>query len=45
MTTLTTARLRLEPMVDAHLDGLNAVNVDPEVMRYISGKSETRAET
>ena len=45
MTTLTTARLRLEPMVDAHLDGLNAVNADPEVMRYISGKPETRAET
>jgi RimJ/RimL family protein N-acetyltransferase len=45
MTTLTTARLRLVPMADAHLDGLNALNADPQVMRYISGKPETRAET
>ena len=45
MTILTTARLRLEPMADAHLDGLNALNADPQVMRYISGKPETRAET
>ncbi|HYP30622.1 MAG TPA: GNAT family N-acetyltransferase, partial [Burkholderiaceae bacterium] len=45
MTILTTARLRLEPMADAHLDGLNALNADPEVMRYISGQPETRAET
>jgi RimJ/RimL family protein N-acetyltransferase len=45
MTILTTARLRLEPMADAHLDGLNALNADPEVMRYISGKPETREET
>ena len=45
MTVLTTARLRLEPMADAHLDGLNALNADPEVMRYISGQPETRAET
>jgi len=45
MTVLTTARLRLEPMADAHLDGLNAVNADPEVMRYISGQPETRQQT
>ena len=45
MTILTTARLRLEPMADAHLDGLHAMNADPEVMRYISGKPETREET
>jgi len=45
MTILTTARLRLEPMFDAHLDGLHAMNADPEVMRYISGQPETRAET
>jgi len=45
MTILTTARLRLEPMADAHLDGLNALNADPEVMRYISGRPETREET
>jgi RimJ/RimL family protein N-acetyltransferase len=45
MTVLTTARLRLEPMVDAHLDGLHAMNADPEVMRYISGEAETREDT
>ena len=45
MTLLTTARLRLEPMVDAHLDGLHAMNADPEVMRYISGEPETREDT
>ncbi len=45
MSTLTTARLRLEPFRDEHLDGLNAMNSDPEVMRYLSGKPETRDET
>jgi len=45
MTLLTTARLRLEPFTDAHVDGLNALNSDPEVMRYISGRPETRDET
>ena len=45
MTILTTARLRLEPMADAHLDGLHAMNADPEVMRYISGQPETREQT
>lgn len=45
MTILTTARLRLEPCAASHLDGLHALNADPEVMRYISGKPETRDET
>jgi RimJ/RimL family protein N-acetyltransferase len=45
MTILTTARLRLEACADVHLDGLHALNADPEVMRYISGKPETREET
>ncbi len=45
MTVLTTPRLRLEPMTDDHLDGLNALNSDPEVMRYLSGQPETRDET
>ena len=45
MTILTTARLRLEPFNDAHIDGLNAMNSDPEVMRYLTGKPETREET
>jgi len=45
MTILTTPRLRLEPMDDAHLDGLHAMNSDPEVMRHILGRAETREET
>lgn len=45
MTILTTARLRLEPVSDEHLEGLYALNSQPEVMRYISGKPETREET
>lgn len=45
MTILETARLRLEPITDSHLDGLHAMNSDPEVMRYLTGKPETREET
>lgn len=45
MTTIITPRLRLEPITDAHLEGLCAINSDPEVMRYITGKAETREET
>ena len=45
MTILSTARLRLVPFDDSHLDGLNALNGDPEVVRYLSGKPETREET
>jgi len=45
MTALTTERLMLVPFTDDHLDGLNALNSDPEVMRYISGRPETRDET
>ena len=45
MSTLATARLRLEPYRDEHLDGLNALNSDPEVMRYLSGQPETLDET
>lgn len=45
MTLLTTPRLRLEPMNDAHADGLFLLNSDPAVMRYISGRPETREET
>lgn len=44
-TILQTARLRLEPFDDHHLDGLNALNSDPVVMRYLSGRPETREET
>jgi RimJ/RimL family protein N-acetyltransferase len=45
MTVLTTARLRLEPFSEAHFEGLHAMNADPEVMRYITGRPETRDET
>jgi len=45
MTILTTARLRLEPFDHAHVDGLNAIDSDPEVMRYIPGRAETREQT
>jgi RimJ/RimL family protein N-acetyltransferase len=45
MTILTTERLRLEPFELSHVDGLNEMNADPEVMRYISGRAETRDET
>ena len=45
MSTLTTARLRLEPYRDEHVDGLHALNSDPEVMRYLSGKPDTPDET
>jgi len=45
MTILTTARLRLEPITDAHCDGLFAMNSDPAVMRYITGKPDTREDT
>jgi RimJ/RimL family protein N-acetyltransferase len=39
---LHTARLRLEPLAHVHLEGLLAVNGDAEVMRYITGKPDTR---
>ena len=45
MTTLATARLRLEPLADSHLDGFNALNSDPQVMRYLTGKPETLEES
>ena len=45
MAILTTERLRLEPIVDAHFDPLHAMNADAEVMRYITGKPDTREET
>lgn len=45
MTVLHTARLRLEPFGEQHLDGLHAMNSRPEVMQYISGEPETREQT
>ncbi len=45
MTILTTARLRLEPFDERHFDGIHAINSNPEVMRYITGRAETPDET
>jgi len=45
MTVLQTTRLSLVPFAGEHVDGLNALNADPEVMRYLSGRPETRDET
>lgn len=45
MMILTTPRLRLEAFDDGHLDGLNELNADQEVMRYLTGRPESRAET
>ncbi|RUS64928.1 N-acetyltransferase [Pseudorhodobacter sp. E13] len=41
-----TERLRMEPFQPQHLEGLFAMDGDPEVMRFIGdGKPRTRAET
>jgi RimJ/RimL family protein N-acetyltransferase len=45
VTVLNTTRLRLEPFNDAHLDGLQAVNGNAEVMKYLARRTETREET
>ena len=42
---LVTKRLILVPCRDEHLSGLSAMNSDPEVMRYISGRPQTLTET
>lgn len=41
MATLTTPRLRLEPLDDRHFEGLHDLNRDPVVMRYITGRPDT----
>lgn len=45
MTVLHSARLRFEPVTDAHYAGMRVLNGDPEVMRYITGQAETPEET
>ena len=45
MPVLQTPRLLLEPVNDSHLEGLYRLNSDPAVMRYITGKPETREDT
>ena len=43
--TLCTERLTLVPLAEDHVDLEVDLDSDPEVMRYISGHSSTRAET
>ena len=45
MSILHTERLRLEPIDERHVEGLQAMNRLPEVMRFISGAPETPDET
>ena len=45
MTILHTKRLRLEPFDESHLDGLNAMNSLPEVVRHVGGQTESREQT
>jgi hypothetical protein len=45
MPIVDSARLRFEPMQDAHYDGLRRLNSDPLVMRFISGQPETPDDT
>ena len=45
MTTLSTERLRLEPIDEHHFDGLQAMNRLPEVMRFLGGQPETPEQT
>lgn len=45
MTILLTPRLRLVPFEDDHLAGLNAMNSDIEVMRFLGGEPESLADT
>jgi RimJ/RimL family protein N-acetyltransferase len=43
-STLYTERLQLVPLSDAHLELEIALDADPEVMRYLTGRSLSRAE-
>jgi RimJ/RimL family protein N-acetyltransferase len=45
MSLLHTPRLRLEPFDKRHLDGLNAMNSQPEVARFLTGQPESREQT
>jgi RimJ/RimL family protein N-acetyltransferase len=42
---LETERLLLVPFNDQHLSGLSAINSDPQVVRFITGRPETVTET
>ncbi|WP_138758036.1 GNAT family N-acetyltransferase [Modestobacter altitudinis] len=41
---LRTARLRLVPLAEEHLEAEVELDSDPEVMRYLTGRASTRAE-
>jgi RimJ/RimL family protein N-acetyltransferase len=41
---LRTARLRLVPLAEQHLEAEVELDADPEVMRYLTGRASTRAE-
>jgi RimJ/RimL family protein N-acetyltransferase len=41
---LRTARLRLVPLAEEHLEAEVELDADPEVMRYLTGRASTRAE-
>ena len=43
-STLYTERLQLVPLSDAHLELEIALDADPEVMRYLTGRALSRAE-
>lgn len=43
--TLTTDRVRLDPLTVEHLEHLLSLDLDPEVMRYITGRALTREES
>jgi RimJ/RimL family protein N-acetyltransferase len=43
-STLSTERLQLVPLSGAHLDLEIALDADPEVMRYLTGRALSRAE-
>jgi RimJ/RimL family protein N-acetyltransferase len=45
LPALRTDRLRLEPVGDDHLPLLVELNADPQVMRFITGRSATPAST
>jgi len=45
MTTLHTARLRLEPLTHRHLEGVYAMDSNPEVARYVDGEPATLQQT
>ena len=44
-TTLLTSRMRLEPVVEAHLEGIFAIDREPEVRRYTSDTPATWQQT